>query len=97
MPVKPKSDPPEDTYRCPAIGLTRGQMQLQRDTFTRLFGLAPDRVRSVLLVRHASRGGAPPPPGSAEPVVTWPQAFDCFAGAASPAVRAVLPGAALAD
>jgi len=43
-----KWDSPEDTYRCLAIGLTRGQMQLQRDMLTRLLGLAPDRVHSVL-------------------------------------------------
>jgi len=85
-----KWDSPEDKYRCPAIGLTRGQMQLQRDVFTRLLGLPPDRVHSVLLARRPRRHAA-----GAEPVVTWPQAFGCFAGASSPAVRAVLPDAAV--
>ena len=65
---------------------------MQRDMFTRLLGLAPDRVHSVLLARRPGRHAA-----AAEPVVTWPQAFGCFAGAASPAVRAVLPDAAIAD
>lgn len=87
-----KWDSPEDTYRYPAIGLTRGQMQLQRGMLTRLLGLAPDRVHSVLLARRPGRHAAV---AAAEPVVTWPQAFGCFAGAASPGVRAVLPDAAV--
>jgi len=88
-----KWDSPEDTYRCPAIGLTRGQMQLQRAMFTRLLGLAPDGVHSVLLARGPRR--RQDAVAAAEPVVTWPQAFGCFAGAASPGVRAVLPDAAV--
>ena len=92
-----KWDSPEDKYRCAAIGLTRGQMQLQRDMFTRLLGLAPDRVHSVLLARRPRRSHAAAGAAAAivEPVVTWSQAFGCFAGAASPAVRAVLPDAAI--
>jgi len=94
-----KWDSREDTYRCAPIDLTRGQMQLQRDLFTRLLGLAPDRVHSVLLARRPGRrhaaAAAAAAPVSAAPVVTWPQAFGCFAGASSPAVRAVLPDAAI--
>jgi len=93
-----KWDSPEDTYRCAAIGLARGQMQLQRDMFTRLLGLAPDRVHSVLLARRPGRRhAAAAVAAAAEPLVTWPQAFRCFAGASSPSVRAVLPDAAMAD
>ena len=91
-----KWDSPEDKYRCAEIGLSLGQMQLQRDMFTRLLGLAPDRVHSVLLARRLRRRHAGVA-AAAEPLVTWPQAFGCFAGASSTAVRAVLPDAAVRD
>jgi hypothetical protein len=73
-------------------------MRLQRDLFTRILGLAPDRVHSVLLARRAKRSrtaAAGTGAAAAGPLVTWPQAFGCFAGASSPAVRAVLPDAAM--
>ena len=100
MQVKPKWDSPEDKYRCAAVGLTRGQMQLQSDMFTRLLGLAPDRVHSVLLARRPRRrhAAAAAAAAAAEPVVIpWGRRpLAASAGASSPAVRAVLPDAAIA-
>jgi len=64
--------------------------------FTRLLGLAPDRIQSVLLARRPKRRHSAAA-AAAEPAVTWPRAFGSSAGAASSVVRAVLPDAAVAD
>jgi len=87
-----KWDSPEDRYRCPAIDLNRRQVQLQRDMFTRLLGLRPDRVYSVMLAKRRKTQRS----RSAERIVSWPEAFGCFAESTAPTVLAVLPDAAVA-